>query len=81
MTSDGITRSDWDTVGDYAARIANAVCSQPEQMAGARALTRDLLDYLDCLERSYGRLPSMLATRADYVSSTAERRGQLRDCG
>jgi hypothetical protein len=67
MTSDGISDSDWQPVHDLAVEIVNA----GESEEGDR-LTTELLDYLNRLERKYGSLPSILATRADYVASDQE---------
>jgi len=64
-TPDGIARADWDRVHQLAVDIANA-SSVNEAQAGARA-TRELLAVLDELEERYGSLPSILATRADYL--------------
>ena len=66
-TSDGISTDDWDAVHDLALKIANA-----EAGANANVYTNQLLHYLDELEVKYGVLPSILATRADYVEDRAE---------
>jgi hypothetical protein len=60
-TSDGISNEDWDLVHEFAVAIVNA---SGEEEANLR---RKLLAYLDELERKYGVLPSILATRADYI--------------
>jgi hypothetical protein len=75
-TSDGIAASDWDRVHDLALLIVNTA-DQPEEISHRRAL----LEYLDELTTKYGELPSLLATRADYVDDPAEaERLQLRAC-
>ena len=76
MTSDGIETKEWEVVQDYAAKIANAVCADEDHSAEEQ--TQALLTYLDCLETKYGKLPSILATRADYVIE-AEKRVLLLD--
>ncbi len=64
-TPDGIARIDWDRVHQLAVDIVNA-SSVDDSAAGAR-LTQELLAVLDDLEERYGPLPSILATRADYL--------------
>jgi len=62
QTPDGISSEDWDLVHELAIEIVNATKEDEEA-----AYRRRLLDYLDELEAKYGALPSILATRADYV--------------
>jgi hypothetical protein len=69
-TSDGITDYDWQRVHEIALRIAN----DDDREDVSRAA---LLSLLDELEETYGPLPSLLATRADYVESTEDREGLL----
>ena len=71
MTTDGISTEDWEVVQDYAAKIANAVCA--DDSVTSDALTEQLLCYLDCMETKYGKLPSIIATRADYTTDLIER--------
>jgi len=70
MTSDGISAKDWDRVKALAAKIATVVCSKKK--AQAKEETKALLVLLDQLQKRYGELPSILATRADYVTSASE---------
>lgn len=70
MTSDGISTKDWDRVKERAAKIATAVCS--DKTAQAKKETKALLALLDHLQERYGELPSILATRADYVANRSE---------
>jgi hypothetical protein len=70
MTSDGINSKDWAVVHEYALQVANAASKRDRR--GARMATALLLRHLDQLELSYGRLPSILATRADYVGDKCE---------
>ena len=67
MTPDGIRDEDWDRVDELAVQIANA----GEGKEGEK-LTVELLAYLDRLEEKYGVLPSIVATRADYVTEPSE---------
>lgn len=70
-TSDGIRAEDWEGVIDFSAQIANAVISEDEILA--ETLTKKLLGLIDVLERKYGKLPSILATRADCMDDPVER--------
>lgn len=72
-TSDGISGEDWDRVHDLSLKIVNAEAESEENI-----YTNQLLQYLDKLEGEYGALPSILATRADYVSDTKEQSALLR---
>lgn len=76
MTSDGISTKDWDRVKDRAAKIATAVCS--DKNVQAKKETKALLALLDRLQKQYGELPSILATRADHVASSSESLGLLK---
>ena len=70
-TFDGIRRQDWARVHECAVNIANAALADDE--AAARQSTCDLLHVLEGLERRYGALPSILATRADYTDDPPNR--------
>ncbi len=61
-TSDGISSEDWDLLHELALEVVNAEPGAEEDLCRRR-----LLDYLDGLESKYGPLPSILATRADYL--------------
>lgn len=71
MTSDGISTNDWEVVKEFAAEIANARCANDETTSDITA--QKLLRYLDHLEAKYGKLSSILATRADYTSDLRQR--------
>ena len=62
-TADGISASDWNHALELAARLSDAVEGSEEEEASER----DLMAYLDKLEVKYGPLPSILATRADFL--------------
>jgi hypothetical protein len=66
-TSDGISTEDWNAVHELVLSIANAEAEAEENI-----FTNQLLQVLDELEGRYGALPSILATRADYVSDVSE---------
>jgi len=65
MTPDGISTEDWDRVHELAVESANA--SGVEDWPRMRVAHRQMVDLLDELQEKYGALPSLLATRADYV--------------
>jgi hypothetical protein len=64
-TSDGIDAIDWEAIGDLAAAVANRTGSGCDASLDRKRLLRAL----DKLEKKYGRLPSILSTRADYVDA------------
>jgi len=70
-TSDGIRAADWNRVQSLAAMIAAHVCSG--EHCDARLETQNLLRELKRLQKDYGPLPSILATRADYVRGMSRR--------
>ena len=70
-TRDGINTKDWDVVHTLVVNLINA--SEAEE----DSCRRRLLDYLDELEAKYGCLPSILATRADFVRDEAEKESLL----
>src|SRR5688572_10454019 len=61
VTSDGISTEGWDVVHELGVDIVNAPDSERQLH------TDELLRYLEALEAKYGPLPSILATRADYL--------------
>jgi len=69
MTPDGISEDDWDRVHQAACDIVNA------SAAGDEALCEHhherLFEIIGELEAVYGRLPSLLATRADFMDDDA----------
>lgn len=62
-TSDGIQGSDWEEIMTSAAAVANQIGMGLD----ASLEKKRLLRYLEKLEQKYGRLPSILSTRADYT--------------
>ena len=70
-TSDGISSQDWDVIHELAVDVVNA--SDNEKAA----YSKRLMDYLDTLELKYGPLPSILATRADYLPKDEPARRNL----
>jgi hypothetical protein len=71
MTPDGISTEDWDRVHELALEVVNSSAEGDDSASGAASLRlRELLDHL---QEKYGPLPSLLATRADYVEGSEER--------
>lgn len=71
VTSDGISTEDWGLVHELAVEVVNR--SAAGDASGSKAKVAELLGLLDTLEERYGCLPSLLATRADYVDGPEER--------
>ena len=71
MTPDGIATEDWDRVHELALQVVNDSAEGDEAASDAASLR--LRELLDELQEKYGALPSLLATRADYVTSPQER--------
>jgi hypothetical protein len=70
-TTDGISTEDWDVVHQLAVDIVNAPDDE-------RAKHRHrLLEHLETLESKCGALPSILATRADYLDADEPAREEL----
>lgn len=65
-TPDGILKSDWEVLEILA---ANYVYSDT---LNESLIKNSILNYVDDLISKYGQLPSLLATRADYVGSNDE---------
>jgi len=72
-TADGISSEDWDAIHEMSLKIVNA-----EAEAERNIHTKHLLQFLDELDDKYGVLPSILATRADYVADDDEKASYLR---
>jgi len=71
MTSDGISTADWNIV-QHLAELVAAHTSEVVNVDASQTVHR-LFAALDNLETKYGNLPSITATRADYVESADER--------
>ena len=76
-TSDGIENGDWDGVKELAFELLGEVLSAVDRSHEIDLCRNRLLAYLDTLEVKYGALPSILATRADYVDDYATQEGLL----
>ena len=76
MTSDGITKKDWSKIHRLAVKVVNSYAIKDEARASHSA--KQVLEELDILEKKYGILPSILATRADYVIGVRARLRLLR---
>jgi hypothetical protein len=75
QTPDGIARVDWDRVHQLAVDIVTASASDDANTV-AQA-TRQLHAVLDELEARYGRLPTIVATRADYLDDPGQQEQAL----
>jgi hypothetical protein len=64
MTPDGISTAEWNRVHAVAVDIVNATGIEDDVLCAYH--TERLFDILDELEAIYGRIPSILDTRADY---------------
>lgn len=69
MTSDGISTRDWNRVRALATKVANTAEDSPAEVR----LTKQLHELIDNLATKYGELPSLLATKADYLEDASER--------
>lgn len=65
MTPDGLSTEDWDRVHETALEIVHASSMDDEILCSHH--TEHMFEILDELETRYGRIPSVLATRADYI--------------
>ena len=74
-TSDGINDDDWDQIHHDAAAIVEASSGGLD----TSLLTSRLMDQLSYLEEKYGRLPSLLATRADFIEDETLTRALLKE--
>jgi hypothetical protein len=70
-TPDGITTEDWDRVHELALDVVNLSAEGDEAASDAAKL--QLRELVDDLQEKYGPLPSLLATRADYVERVEDR--------
>jgi hypothetical protein len=73
-TTDGISTRDWDVVHDLTLNIVNATTIEGRATSRSR-----LFVFLDELESKYGTLPSILATRADFIDDSAAKVQLLQD--
>jgi hypothetical protein len=75
MTSDGISSRDWDEVEKLSFSIADAI----ENESDSAVLVEELFNKLDRLESKYGKLPSITATRADYIDCPSKQLSLLKE--
>ncbi len=69
MTPDGISTEDWDRVQEAVIDVVNASAIEDDILCDHH--TGRLCDILDELELRYGRIPGILATRADFTDAPA----------
>lgn len=65
MTPDGISAEDWEVVENATFQIVNAIMKEDHVLVSH--YTEKLHSVLDELLRNYGRLPSILSTKADFT--------------
>lgn len=70
MPPDGISTADWERVEKASFKVVNAILIDDTTLCAHH--TGLLLQVLDELENRYGRLPSILATRADFSDDPSE---------
>ena len=71
MTEDGIATEDWGRVHELAVEVVNL--SAAGEIAASGEASLRLVEALDDLQEKYGPLPSLLATRADYLDKFEDR--------
>lgn len=64
-TSDGISKIEWNKIEYLASKIVADAFSDDDILY--KKHTEEILYELDILQNKYGELPSILATKADYV--------------
>lgn len=74
-TSDGIATNDWETIRDLALTVVNRSGAGDDASLDRKSLRHAL----DKLEKKYGRLPSILSTRANYVDDSELSLSLLKD--
>lgn len=72
-TADGIEDNDWEHVKELAARLCDAAEGSEQETISFS----ELFEYLDELENKYGPLPSILATRGDFVDDYEKKESLL----
>jgi hypothetical protein len=72
-TSDGISTEDWDRLHELVLEVVNTETGEAEE----RIWRARLLNYLEELEEKYGSRPSILATRADFITDDVSVRQAL----
>lgn len=70
QTSDGVSGADWYLVRCRASEVVNATIGPTSRYVLAQ---RRLMGLLSRLIKKYGKRPSLLATKADYMSSPRKR--------
>lgn len=70
MTPDGINSAEWERVEKAAFQVVNAILMDDDTLRAHH--TSSLMQVLDELESLYGRLPGILATRADFSDDAGE---------
>jgi hypothetical protein len=74
-TSDGIPAKAWARIHELALRYANSV--EADRRDIAERVRRQMLRALNDLQSRFGKRPSILATKGEYVKRTSQRRRLL----
>lgn len=76
-TSDGIPTNVWSRIHDLALDYANSITAG--KTANAERARRAMLRTLNSLQSRFGKRPSILATKGEYVKVASRRRNLLMD--
>jgi hypothetical protein len=74
-TSDGVTDADWDVIMTLAENVVHQTGLDLDPSLAKKRISLAL----NKLENKYGRLPSILSTKADYVDDFGERLSLLKE--
>lgn len=74
-TSDGIPAEAWDRIHDLSLQYANSVTAGRRVLA--ESVRKQILRALNGLESKFGRRPSILATKGEYVRRPSDRQRLL----
>jgi hypothetical protein len=66
-----VSANEWRSIKKLASDVANAMAR--DNIKGANEARLNLLKALSFLEKKYGRIPSLLATKADYIEDDKKR--------
>ena len=67
-----LDRSDWTKLTNLSAKIADAVLVEGDELLAGKSI-KELLALIDSLLHKYGKLPSLLAIKADFIDNSGER--------
>ena len=67
-----LDRSDWTKLTNLSAKIADAVLVEGDELLAGKSI-KELLALIDSLLHKYGKLPSLLAIKADFINDSGDR--------